>query len=783
MPRESGDVSLRYQCEVLVIGSGVSGYCAAIQAGRLGCRTILVEKDAVLGGNSGPDLGVGITGADRYNHFGTETGLIHELQEDAAWAMAFTQLQPGAMPYNISRRNEAIVQEYLEAAGVKVLKRHYARYPLLAPDGRIVGIIAEDLAAFRAVQIDVDGVVIEASGDGEVGALAGAEYDVGSEAQDEFHERSAMPTRSNWVQGTSLVAIAQKTGLEVVFIPPPGLPPFQPRVWQGRPSSWIHHHDRWFSGPEGIRFLYVTEAGGAQDTIRDDGEIYEELLGQLWSEWDHIKNGPHREQASCWDLLWVSPKAGKRESRRFLGDVVLTQTDLEAGRRFEDDIAYGGHDLDDHRPLRAGGNIVAHSVPPLYGIPYRACYSRNVPNLLLAGRLISATHLAHSSTRLMRTGGAIGQAMGIAASLCVRHGCAPRAVYERHLEALQRALLEADGTILARPKSAEGDLARQATASASSELRFNDQEPGEMVPLIAPVGILLWDWAPTLDGLELYLSSQSAQPEPLTVRLLRAKRDRTWKSMEEYEAFGRNDLRDQAFAQLASFEATVPPKHDGWFRIALPEAVTIGAKDSTSDDDRLLICIDGGAALSWALARDRMPIAEAVEHSHMQPEWHQIGAMFTMRLSPAPKLGEASNAINGFYRRFSTGPTNMWMSNPAGGLPQELVLTWETPQTIDEVHLVLDNLCRLRHENPWENATRVAPHLIKAYELLWRQAWRGDGDAWKRLVQEEHNHHRFRQHSFPAVTTDRLCLRVLAVHGGLEGARVYSVRVPAKTSR
>jgi len=526
----------------------------------------------------------------------------------------------------------------------------------------------------------------------------------------------------------------------------------------------------------------VTEAGGAQDTIRDDGEIYEELLGQLWSEWDHIKNGPHREQASCWDLLWVSPKAGKRESRRFLGDVVLTQTDLEAGRRFEDDIAYGGHDLDDHRPLRAGGNIVAHSVPPLYGIPYRACYSRNVPNLLLAGRLISATHLAHSSTRLMRTGGAIGQAMGIAASLCVRHGCAPRAVYERHLEALQRALLEADGTILARPKSAEGDLARQATASASSELRFNDQEPGEMVPLIAPVGILLWDWAPTLDGLELYLSSQSAQPEPLTVRLLRAKRDRTWKSMEEYEAFGRNDLRDQAFAQLASFEATVPPKHDGWFRIALPEAVTIGAKDSTSDDDRLLICIDGGAALSWALARDRMPIAEAVEHSHMQPEWHQIGAMFTMRLSPAPKLGEASNAINGFYRRFSTGPTNMWMSNPAGGLPQELVLTWETPQTIDEVHLVLDNLCRLRHENPWENATRVAPHLIKAYELLWRQAWRGDGDAWKRLVQEELNHHRFRQHS-SAVTTDRLCLRVLAVHGGLEGTRVYSVRVPAKTSR
>ncbi len=134
-----------------------------------------------------------------------------------------------------------------------------------------------------------------------------------------------------------------------------------------------------------------------------------------------------------------------------LGDVVLTQTDLEEGRQFEDDIAYGGHDLDDHRPLRAG-NIVAHSVPPCME-SYRACYWRNVPNLLSAGRLISATHLAHSSTRLMRTGGAIGQAVGIAASLCVRHNCGPRAVYDQHLDELQAILLDADGTILDDPTS------------------------------------------------------------------------------------------------------------------------------------------------------------------------------------------------------------------------------------------------------------------------------------------------------------------------------------------
>ena len=112
---QEAKVSRRYNCDVLVIGSGVSGYCAAIQAARLGCRTILVEKDEVLGGNSGPNLGVGITGADRYNAYATETGLVHEMQETAAWVQAFTPVSSGQMPYNISRRYEAVVQEYLEA--------------------------------------------------------------------------------------------------------------------------------------------------------------------------------------------------------------------------------------------------------------------------------------------------------------------------------------------------------------------------------------------------------------------------------------------------------------------------------------------------------------------------------------------------------------------------------------------------------------------------------------------------------------------------------------------
>jgi hypothetical protein len=574
------------ECDVLVIGSGVSGYCAAIQAGRLGCRTILLEKDEVLGGNSGPNLGVGITGADRYNPYASETGIIHETQEEAAWVMGFTQVIAGQMPYNISRRYEAVVQQFLEEAGVRVLKRHYARQPIPGENGAIVAVLVEDLAAFQTVRIDVKHVVIEASGDGEIGALAGADFDVGSEAQSEFGERSAPPVRTNRVQGTSLVALAQKTDHEVVYIPPPGVGQQVPRVWEGRISSWLYHHDRWLSGlPEGVKFLYLTEAGGGLDTIRDDGQIYEALLRQLWAEWDHIKNGPHREDAKMWDLLWISPKAGKRESRRFVGDVVVTQTDAEAGRRFEDDIAYSGHDLDDHKPLGEGGNIFSHSVPPMFGIPYRACYSRNVPNLLLAGRLISATHIAHSSTRLMRTGGALGQAVGYAAALCCKHHCTPRAVYTEHLAELLDGLTAADVTILGRSLSPQGDLARQAAVSATSELRYNDQEPGEFFPLIAQAGAVLWDWPPILEQVEVYLRNPTDQPQPVTLRAYRAQNDRKWKSMEEFERFGRNDLRDSAFAELATTSALVPARCVGsdspfpsrWSLVrGMPSGMTIG---------------------------------------------------------------------------------------------------------------------------------------------------------------------------------------------------------------
>ena len=294
------------------------------------------------------------------------------------------------------------------------------------------------------------------------------------------------------------------------------------------------------------------------------------------------------------------------------------------------------------------------------------------------------------------------------------------------------------------------------------------------MPLTAPAGVILWDWPCMLEGLELYLVNDCPEDQALTVDLYRARREPRWKSVDDFDAFARNDLRDEAFCRLASLPLAVPGGHEGWLPVPLPEPLDLGDKDPASDDDRVLIAVSQNPQVRWALAEAPCPLdlAEMVEHSHHSPQWRPLGVMAALRLAPPPPLGEAANVLDGYHRRFSRGPTHMWASDPAQGLPQDLTLAWPEPQTIEGVHLTFDNLAAARHEYPWENGTRVLPILVKAYELA---VW--DEGAWRTVVREEENHHRFCRHSFEAVCTDKLRLRVLATHGQTGQARVYQVRV------
>ncbi len=219
--------------------------------------------------------------------------------------------------------------------------------------------------------------------------------------------------------------------------------------------------------PTGENFWWL-ELGGMENTIRDAEKLRDELLKVAFGVWSLIKNHPDG-RARNWELEWIGSLPGKRESVRYLGDHVLTQGDVLAGGQFEDVVAYGGWTMDDHHPgglYYRGPATVFHETPSPYGIPYRSLYSRNVANLLFAGRNISASHMAMSSTRVMGTCSLLGQAVGTAAALAVQYSCSPREVYQHHLAELQAALMEDDAYLPGLTRAIPA-LSRQARLDAA----------------------------------------------------------------------------------------------------------------------------------------------------------------------------------------------------------------------------------------------------------------------------------------------------------------------------
>jgi hypothetical protein len=236
--------------------------------------------------------------------------------------------------------------------------------------------------------------------------------------------------------GLSCLLQARDTGEPAGFTPP---------AWANVYTTDADLNDRWHELAPNQNFWWI-ELGGDRDSLRDTEEIRDDLLKAAFGVWDHIKNrGDHG--ADTWALEWVGFLPGKRERRRYVGDHILTQNDIRAGGRFEDIAAYGGWTMDDHHPgglEHPGSPNDFHPAPAPYGIPYRSLYSKNIGNLWFAGRNISATHAAMSSTRVMATCAVMGQAVGTAAALAVRHGISPRGVYQERMAELQHMLRDDD---------------------------------------------------------------------------------------------------------------------------------------------------------------------------------------------------------------------------------------------------------------------------------------------------------------------------------------------------
>ena len=418
-----------HETGLCVVGGGLAGMLCAISAARHGAKVVLMHDRPVLGGNASSEIRMWICGAGSRVRNLQETGIVEEI-------LLENMYRNPTRNYSIW---DSILYEKVKSEPNITLLLNCACLEADASDGHINSVTGFQLTTYTYHTVKA-GIFADCSGDSIVGQLAGAEYMRGKEAYEAFHERFAPEKPSGDVMGMSLLLQAKETDHYCKFTPP----------------EWAYRYPT----DEAMNFkphevlkkphtnFYWIELGGTRDTIADTEEIRDELLKIAFGVWDHMKNqGDHG--ADNWELEWVGFLPGKRESLRLTGDYVLTQTDVEAAKRFPDEVAYGGWQIDDHLSGgfylsgKGGGHLRKQRLSEPYTIPYRCLYSKNIDNLMFAGRNISATHLAFASTRVMATCGIMGQAVGTAASIALRESIKPRGVGERIGE-LQKTLMDDD---------------------------------------------------------------------------------------------------------------------------------------------------------------------------------------------------------------------------------------------------------------------------------------------------------------------------------------------------
>ncbi len=443
--------TVSHKTDLCVVGGGMSGLCCAIAAARHGISVTLLQDRPVLGGNASSEIRMWIGGAHGKDN--RESGIIEEF-----FLENFYQ-NPG-LKFPVW---DSVLYEKAKAEENITLLLNTAVFDL-AMDG-------EKISSVRGYQSNAETFhVVEAkwfadcSGDSVLAPLSGAEFMYGREAKSEFNETIPPDVADKKTMGMSCLFQIRETDHPVPFTPP----------------KWAYTYETDASLPYKDHDLtnnfWWIEIGGEFDCIHDTDKCRDELLKICYGVWDHMKNkGDHG--AENWELEWIGFLPGKRESRRYVGKHIVTQNDVEAEGRFEDIVAYAGWSMDDHFPegfyYTKGYPTIFHPAPRPWGLPLRCMISKNIENLVFAGRNISVTHAALSSSRVMATCAVLGQALGTAVAQAVKDDCHVENV---DIQRLQETLMEDDHHIpWHRRKVSELSL----NAGCSSEIIRNGLDRGE----------------------------------------------------------------------------------------------------------------------------------------------------------------------------------------------------------------------------------------------------------------------------------------------------------------
>ena len=421
----------KISCDLCVVGGGMAGLAAAISAAREGSSVVLMHERPVLGGNASSEIRMWICGAQGKDD--RETGLLEEISLEnlyrnptKSYAVWDTVL------YDFAKREKNLTLLLnCTCIDAKTEKGAFAD----GRDVRIKSITGYQMTTQRMIEVEAS-FFSDCSGDSILAPLTGAMFRLGREGKEDFGEDTVVEEADAMTMGMSCLIQARETNREIPYIPPQFATKLSKENFAGRnPDLYKETENFWY-----------LELGGDRDTIGDTEELRDELVALAAGTWDHIKNsGEYR--AENWDLDFLGFLPGKRESRRMVGEYIITQRDISDGVVFPDEVAFGGWPLDDHFPggfYHKGRPNTNIPTTPHYSIPYRALYSKNVENLFFAGRNISMTHTAMSSIRVMATCILLGEAVGRAAALAAKHATTPHGVYLSHIKELQESLLDGD---------------------------------------------------------------------------------------------------------------------------------------------------------------------------------------------------------------------------------------------------------------------------------------------------------------------------------------------------
>ncbi|MEA2708358.1 MAG: hypothetical protein QOF78_959 [Phycisphaerales bacterium] len=737
----SAEPPIAAEFDLIVVGGGISGTTAAISAARNGVKVALVHERSMLGGNSSSEVRLYPEGNDAYQPWIRESGIHEEFHlEDRV--RNHVRYREGLMN---SIWDLVLYEWCIREKNLTLFLNTHMHAVQMAGKNRIRSVRGIQLGTEKTFELNAP-LFVDATGDGVLGYRAGADFRWGREGKKEYDESLAPDQPDEKVMGNTLFFRAYDTGKPVPFKRPEWAMEFPTEK-----DLFSRNHKDLEAGHWWI------EIGAPYHPIRDNEETRHENLRALLGVWDHVKNrGDHGAENYALDFVGFWPY--KRESRRIIGDAVVDQRQVQDPQLLDDAVAYGAWGIDLHiqgginarneRPFVPPHNTNFEKLGTLpYGIPLRSLYSRNVENLFMAGRPISASYVAFCSSRVLSTGCICGQAVGVAAGLCKKHRKTPRQVAKDHAKECQQLILRQDGHIPGVANEDPNDLARAAVASASSEAPLEWPEATFPRELNCPRAQLFPVSGDRIDTVSLWLESRRADAFEMQLGLRSAPHVWDFRAKED----------------IAVAKARVPAGHNGWVEFTLNQKV----------EPRKLYWVHAPAApkIFW----QSVSVTPGV--SHLTPpgttaaqrlgktRWEQQGTAYclALKLTPPSKPYAAANVNTGTHRP-DRWP-NIWISEPS--LPQHVALKWDKPKKFNTVLLTFDTNTGRRENLPLFRY----PDCVKDYDV---QAM--VGGAWRTVASGRENYMRRCEHRFEAVEAEQLRLNVLATNGATM-ARVYEIRV------